>query len=121
MALMKFKQTSSRSVSFPGNTKSIYINDGKIYIGTDEYCECPDRLEIIINGNVNGNVIIENAPGDVKIAVSGSVNNVDTSNGDVTVDGDIKGYVKTTNGDVTAGGNIHGNVSTTNGDIVSKR
>ncbi len=52
-----------------------------------------------------------------KIEVTGNVGSIQTTSGDVSVTGDIKGNLKTMSGDIKIKGSITGNVNTMSGDV----
>ena len=92
---------------------SISVVNDKVYCNgkllTD--CEKGKNINIIIEGNVDGN--IETASGN--ITVKGSCRSVNTTSGDVEC-GDVNGDVKTVSGDVKCR-SIGGSVKTVSGDI----
>lgn len=94
-----------------------YIDGVEVDLDGDlsELKELEDKnLSVTINGN------IERLEGEnlSDVTVHGSVGNVKTMSGDVTVEQDINGSVSTMSGDVKAR-HIGGSVSTMSGDIIS--
>jgi cytoskeletal protein CcmA (bactofilin family) len=59
--------------------------------------------------------------GDIKIEITGDVNTVDASMGDVTVKGNVTGSVKTSQGNIVVEGNVEGDVKTSMGNITIKK
>lgn len=105
-----------------GGNSSVAIN-GKTYVGRNINI---DGQRVIVDGKqvteaavvdivINGNV--EKIDGACDVKVTGDVGEIDTSSGDISVTGNVKGNVKTTAGDVEIGGNVGGSVKTTAGDI----
>ena len=99
------------SISIEGNNVSIINNkifvDGK-EIGTEE-----KEINIIVEGNLDKlEVDCCNS-----IKVNGVTKDVEVSNGNITISGDVKGNVNNINGNIIAKV-INGNCKTTNGDIL---
>jgi len=101
-------------VTYKGN--NIVVNNNKVIIDgvkvdTKDYKE----INIVVSGNLNS-LEVDSCN---TISIGGHCEDIETTNGDVDVSGDVHGNVKTTNGDVTAK-SIIGKVKTTNGDISCK-
>jgi cytoskeletal protein CcmA (bactofilin family) len=95
--------------------------------------------QIMINGQIidsdedtfNHDIKIEIADGSKiekfeihtcnKCYVTGDVEKVQSSSGDIKVTGEVKGNVTSSSGDVSVGGNVLGNVQTSSGDIRFKK
>jgi acetyl/propionyl-CoA carboxylase alpha subunit len=96
--------------SYTGNSVSIKNNkitiDGSV-IETEE-----KNIKIEIQGDIEELKVDECD----SVKVTGSVKNLTTMSGDVTVKGDVSGNVKTMSGDVECG-KVGGNISTMSGDI----
>lgn len=74
-----------------------------------------------INITIEGkSVNVERIEDVGEVTVTGDVESVNSTNGDITVNGKVIGNVMTTNGDVRAE-NIEGNVSSINGSIHGAR
>jgi cytoskeletal protein CcmA (bactofilin family) len=97
-----------------GSGTNVRVANGKVYID-DKIQESSDDKNI--NIQINGDIESLNVDICDKIIVQGNVDNVETTNGNVQVDGIVLGNVKTTNGSVKIGGSVQGEVSTVNGSI----
>ena len=100
-----------KNSSIEGNSVSIINNkifvDGK-EIGTEE-----KEINIIVEGNLDKlEVDCCNS-----IKVNGVTKDVEVSNGNITISGDVKGNVNNINGNIIAKV-INGNCKTKNGDIL---
>lgn len=104
------------------NNSSVTIN-GKTYVGRNISI---DGQRVIVDGKqvteaavvdivINGNVEKIDSACDVK--VTGDVGEIETSAGDISVTGNVKGDVRTNAGDIEIGGSVGGSVKTTAGDI----
>ena len=101
------------NINIKGNNVSIINNkifvDGK-EIGTEE-----KEINIIVEGNLDKlEVDCCNS-----IKVNGVTKDVEVSNGNITISGDVKGNVNNINGNIIAKV-INGNCKTKNGDILCK-
>ena len=101
-----------------GNLKgSISVSNGKVYCNghlvSDESGTPDKEINIIVKGNVEGDVVITSG----MVTVKGSCRSVKTTSGDVRVEEDVTGNISTVSGDVTCGNDIGGNVNTVSGDI----
>ena len=99
------------NINIKGNNVSIINNkifvDGK-EIGTEE-----KEINIIVEGNLDKlEVDCCNS-----IKVNGVTKDVEVSNGNITISGDVKGNVNNINGNIIAKV-INGNCETKNGDIL---
>ena len=99
------------NINIKGNNVSIINNkifvDGK-EIGTEE-----KEINIIVEGNLDKlEVDCCNS-----IKVNGVTKDVEVSNGNITISGDVKGNVNNINGNIIAKA-INGNCKTINGDIL---
>ncbi|ALF17318.1 MULTISPECIES: hypothetical protein [Fusobacterium] len=99
------------NINIKGNNVSIINNkifvDGK-EIGTEE-----KEINIIVEGNLDKlEVDCCNS-----IKVNGVTKDVEVSNGNITISGDVKGNVNNINGNIIAKV-INGNCKTKNGDIL---
>ena len=99
------------NINIKGNNVSIINNkifvDGK-KIGTEE-----KEINIIVEGNLDKlEVDCCNS-----IKVNGVTKDVEVSNGNITISGDVKGNVNNINGNIIAKV-INGNCKTINGDIL---
>lgn len=99
------------NINIKGNNVSIINNkifvDGK-EIGTEE-----KEINIIVEGNLDKlEVDCCNS-----IKVNGVTKDVEVSNGNITISGDVKGNVNNINGNIIAKV-INGNCKTINGDIL---
>jgi DUF4097 and DUF4098 domain-containing protein YvlB len=87
---------SINGVSFKG--KVLQIKDNKVYVDGELHPVSNDAktINISVNGDLNSLEV------DVceHIEVSGNVTELQTVNGDVTVEGQVEGNVKTVNGDI---------------------
>ena len=99
------------NINIKGNNVSIINNkifvDGK-EIGTEE-----KEINIIVEGNLDKlEVDCCNS-----IKVNGVTKDIEVSNGNITISGDVKGNVNNINGNIIAKV-INGNCKTKNGDIL---
>lgn len=93
---------------------SLTITDKGIFINgkpVEEYKE-PPVIKIEITGTVE-NIESENAD----VTVNGSAGSVTSKNGNVQVSNGVKGNVDTKNGNITVDGGVGGDVTTKNGNI----
>ena len=96
-----------------GNARNITMKNGKIIIdNNDVTSDFQDQKTIFISGNINE---LNVSNGDVD--VTGDIGELKTQSGDVIVAGDVKGNVKTQSGDIKCRGNISGSANTMSGDI----
>jgi hypothetical protein len=97
--------------TFKGNSVSINNNvvviDG-VVIGTGD--------EKIINISVEGDLRELSVDHCATLKVSGNVNKLRTTSGDVEITGDVMGDIQTTSGDVECG-NVKAGIITTSGDV----
>lgn len=104
--------------TYKGNNLSMsggkILIDGKEVSNTDEFEE--KEVYIAINGS------LETLEVDTcnEIVIGHNCGQVKTTNGNVSVNGDIEGDVKTTNGNVLCSGGIKGRIATTNGSVSGK-
>ena len=70
-----------------------------------------------INIQVTGNIDTLHIDYCNKLSISGDVNSVKTSSGDVEISGSNSGSVKTSSGEVEIGGNVGGDVETSSGNV----
>lgn len=70
--------------------------------------------------SINGDV--EDLSVDIcnNVIVTGNVNKVDTTSGDVEVKGNVSNGIKTTSGDIEISGDVTGDINTTSGDVRAK-
>lgn len=101
--------------SFPSGN-NISIVNGVVYIDGKKAESNEKVINIIVDGSINK---LEVDMCDT-ISVNGNCNTVSTTNGDISVSGDVLKNVSTTNGDVDCG-NVGGKIKTTNGDIKYKK
>ena len=101
---------SIKSSSIVGNSISIINN--KIFVDSKEIETEEKEINIIVEGNLDKlEVDCCNS-----IKVNGVTKDVEVSNGNITINGDVKGNVNKINGNIIAKA-INGNCKTTNGDI----
>ena len=102
---------SIKSSSIVGNSISIINN--KIFVDSKEIETEEKEINIIVEGNLDKlEVDCCNS-----IKVNGVTKDVEVSNGNITINGDVKGNVNKINGNIIAKA-INGNCKTTNGDIL---
>lgn len=82
--------------------------EGKITIEGVE--DAGDAIEVH-----NGKLVVKAPNAAVNITIVGNTTSVTTVNGNVTVQGDVKGDIHTTSGNATVRGDAHGNVCSTGG------
>lgn len=76
---------------------------------------------------VSGNVIIDGKTVDeieekkIEVFVTGEVESLQTTTGNITIDGNVGKNVKTVSGDVRVHGIISGDVQTVSGDVKSEK
>ena len=93
---------------------NINITDEGVFVNgkpIEEYTE-PHVCKIEIYGNVE-NIESENAD----VTVNGSAGNVVSKNGNVRVSNGVTGNVESKNGNIVVGGGVGGDVTTKNGNI----
>ena len=100
----------SGNTAFIGSVHSVTIN-GKTYNGDGKNITVKDG-SIIVDGKQVDH--ISSSP--INITVSGNSGNIETGQGDITIQGDVQGDVKTGQGDVKCG-NVNGSVKTGMGDV----
>ena len=106
MAKIKFNNTVV-------NGNNISISKNKVTVDGVDYSYEYDNLKIEITGDVTSlNVIACQS-----LSVTGNVEDIETTSGDVSVTGDIDGNITTVSGDIEKAGNIAGRVETVSGDI----
>lgn len=113
---MNMATITLNSATFRGKTVSI-INgkvfvDGKECVDTDKISD--KEINIVISGDVEGAISIDSCN---SVKVTGNVGQLQTTSGDVQIDGSVTGSVTTTSGDINIGGNVHENVRTVSGDV----
>ena len=102
---------SIKSSSIVGNSISIINN--KIFVDSKEIETEEKEINIIVEGNLDKlEVDCCNS-----IKVNGVTKDVEVSNGNITISGDVKGNVNNINGNIIAKV-INGNCKTKNGDIL---
>ncbi len=115
---MNISMSGSNSVVINGQRFSgsnISINGDKVIIDGKEVegIVTEPKITVVVEGNVES---IETTSGDVH--VNGDVlKYVNTTSGDIEVDGGVGGSVETVSGDVDVKGGVNGNIRTVSGDI----
>ena len=100
-----------KSSSIEGNSVSIINN--KIFVDGKEI----ETEEKVINIIVEGNLDKLEVDCCNSIKVNGVTKDIEVSNGNIAISGDVKGNVNNVNGNIIAKV-INGNCKTTNGDIL---
>ena len=100
-----------KNSSIEGNSISIINN--KIFVDGKEI----ETEEKVINIIVEGNLDKLEVDCCNSIKVNGVTKDVEVSNGNISINGDVKGNVNNINGNIIAKA-INGNYKTTNGDIL---
>ena len=100
-----------KNSSIEGNSVSIINN--KIFVDGKEI----ETEEKVINIIVEGNLDKLEVDCCNSIKVNGVTKDVEVSNGNITINGDVKGNVNNINGNIIAKA-INGNCKTINGDIL---
>ena len=100
-----------KNSSIKGNSISIINN--KIFVDGKEI----ETEEKVINIIVEGNLDKLEVDCCNSIKVNGVTKDVEVSNGNITINGDVKGNVNNINGNIITKA-INGNCKTTNGDIL---
>ena len=100
-----------KNSSIEGNSISIINN--KIFVDGKEI----ETEEKVINIIVEGNLDKLEVDCCNSIKVNGVTKDVEVSNGNITISGDVKGNVNNINGNIIAKA-INGNCKTINGDIL---
>lgn len=92
--------------------KSVIIINGVSYSGSD--------FSMSVNGNlvIDGNSVTTINEKVINISIDSDVEELSTTNGDVSVCGSVS-EIKTTNGDVDVHGDVN-DVKTTNGNVLAK-
>lgn len=92
--------------------KSVITINGVNYSGRNVQMDGTGNLII------DGNHVTQIESKNVVVTVIGNVEELSTTNGDVSVVGAVD--VSSTNGDINISGSVTGNVSTTNGNVQAK-
>ena len=100
-----------KNSSIEGNSISIINN--KIFVDGKEI----ETEEKVINIIVEGNLDKLEVDCCNSIKVNGVTKDVEVSNGNISINGDVKGNINNINGNIIAKA-INGNCKTTNGDIL---
>lgn len=95
--------------------KSIISKNGKVWIDGKDVTPQMENITIIVTGSIE-NLHIDACK---SIVVTGNVGKIETSIADVTVNGDVTGYVESDNGNINCG-NVGSNATTDNGNIKCK-
>lgn len=86
--------------------------DGKTITKLDTF-----KIDVVVQGNCE---VVQTTQGN--ITANGNVNcDITTSQGDITVNNHVTGNISTSMGDVNIKGNVTGNVKTSMGDITYKK
>lgn len=114
---MNINMKGRGSVTIDGRTftgRSITISGDKVIVdGVEQSSSLVGPVSVQVNGDVER---LESSSGNV--TVQGAAGSVKTTSGDVRC-GDVQGSVNTMSGDVTSG-KISGSVSTMSGDVTSR-
>ena len=99
----------------------ISVVNGKVTVNGNVFQTNGSSLSIDGNGNViiNGESVLTVESKDIEVSIVGDVENLQTTYGDVKVEGTVKGSVKTVSGDVQVKGGVTGDVQTVSGDVKS--
>jgi hypothetical protein len=101
--------TENTSVVYTGN--NVTITNGKVIIDGNDVTPQLKNISIAVEGNID--VLDVDACNFVK--VSGTVNSLTTTSGDITCD-NVAGNVHSTSGDIECG-DVGGSVQTVSGDV----
>ena len=92
--------------------KSITITNGNVIIDGKSIEIEEKEINISVTGDINDLRVTSCNSLEIK----GNVKTIETTSGDINIEGDVSGNVKTVSGDVRCG-NITGDVKTVSGDI----
>ena len=99
--------------TYRGN--SVQVIGNKVIIDGVEATEHKDEKKI--NIHVDGNIEELSVDHAQKIMVHGDVKHLQTSSGDVDVDGNVGGGIQASSGDVEVSGDVGGSIQTSSGDV----
>lgn len=96
---------------------------GKVVINAKVIETNGKSLSIDGNGNViiGGNIVNTIEDKKIEVLITGDVENLQTTSGNISVDGNVSKNVKTVSGNVRVSGEISGDVQTVSGDIKSEK
>lgn len=94
---------------------------GKVTVNGNVFQTNGGSLSIDGNGNViiNGETVLNIESKNIEVNIVGDVGNLQTTSGDIKVEGTVKGSVKTVSGDVQVNVGVTGDVQTVSGDVES--
>lgn len=104
--------------SYSGNNVSVV--NGRVFVDGKDVTDQPGAESKVINIAINGKVDSLHVDACEKVAVIGTVGDLQTKSGDINIEGDVAGNVTTQSGDVDCY-DIHGDVQTQSGDIKHKK
>lgn len=96
---------------------------GNVVINGKSYQTNGGSLKIDVSGNViiNGKTVDVIEDKKIEVFVTGEVESLQTTSGNITIDGNVSKNVKTVSGDVRVSGDISGDVQTVSGDVKSEK
>lgn len=102
---------------------NISMVSGSVVINGKTYQTSGSSLSIDGSGNViiDGKTVDAVEEKKIEVFVTGAVESLQTTTGNITVDGNVSKNVKTVSGDVRVSGDISGDVQTVSGDVKSEK
>ena len=94
----------------------VVVRNGRITIDGKDVTPETKQIDIKIEGNVQ-TLDVDYCK---RIEVTGDVETLASTSGDITVKGNVKDYIESTSGNVQIDGDVGGNVKTTSGDVRAK-
>ena len=99
--------------------KSVQMINGKVFI--DGELQGGDIEDKVIHIVIEGNPELVSVDACDELVVHGNIGHLNSSTGDVEVNGNVEGNIKTSTGDVSVWGTVGGDVETSTGDISFKK
>lgn len=95
--------------------------NGKVTVNGNVFQTNGSSFSINGNGNViiNGETVLTVESKNIEVNIVGDVENLQTTSGDINVEGVVNGSVKTVSGDIQVKGGVTGDVQTVSGDVKS--
>lgn len=94
----------------------VSIINNKIFVNGKPLSDLNKLSEKNIIINIDGNIESLSVDCCQAVSITGDVDNVKTSSGDIDIKGNVKNGIQTASGDIQCG-NVEGNISTKSGDI----
>ena len=85
----------------------------KLFFDENEFKQLLINLKIEITGDVHSLKVVACK----SLNVTGNTGDIETTSGDISVQGDVDGNIDSTSGDIDTQGNISGSIKTLSGDV----